>query len=397
MGVMSDPRDDYFRAKQMLATDAEGERRQGVELLRILAEGGHARAQFRLGLLYARGEAGVLRDEGLAARWCAAAARQGLGKAQFNLGLMHAGGHGVDHDTVAAERWLRLASANGVDEAEQCLELVHDDATRPSTWQDADTRASVALACSGPDSPKRMRFAEYYVDPCINILVSHLQLSREQGEDIVQQFMLELEEPLSKGEHQGRVWKESLRMRFVAGREQGHRQFRPYLFRVLVNFARDWQRRQRREIDQPRPVEHDADPTLVAEHHADEWRALLVRFTATAEAQAGSRRAVQVLGLLLGAGLDQTEISKRLEVSSRTVRSDLRLGSELLITWLEASLAEAGLADDPALVEGMRQLPDWLHYPVGIKRVRVLLFLALSERRIQGVHADRSGAPDQGR
>jgi hypothetical protein len=151
-----------------------------------------------------------------------------------------------------------------------------------------------------------------------------------------------------------------------------------------VNFARDWQRQQRREADQPRPAEHDADPALVAEHHAEEWRAMLASFAAIAGTQPGSGRAVQGLSLLLGEGAEQSEIARRLGVSDRTVRTDLRLAGELLITWLGVTLAGADLDADPAFQEGLRQLPDWLHHPVGIKRVRILLFLALIGRRIPG-------------
>lgn len=127
------------------------------------AANGDPEAQYQLGLYLAHQPG----HEVEAARWCAAAASQGLAAAQFNLGLLHAAGRGVAQDPQAAGRWLRLAAANGVPEAESCLELIHREPgpQRPATWDEADTRASVALARTDPDAPKSLRFAEYYVDP----------------------------------------------------------------------------------------------------------------------------------------------------------------------------------------------------------------------------------------
>jgi DNA-directed RNA polymerase specialized sigma24 family protein len=358
------------------ASDDAGRRRWGVERLTALAEGGEAVARHQLGLLYAHGLSGLPCDQAAAARWCAAAAAQGLGVAQFNLALLHAAGRGVKRDAAAAAHWLRLAAANGVDAAEEALELVHAGQPLPATWDAAGTRTSVVQARSDALQGKAVRFAEYYCEPSIDLLVRQHGCDRDQAEDIVQQFLLELEEPLAKGEHRGLAWKESLRQRFDPGRGA----FRPYLARVLRNFARDWQRsRAPRPAGVPAPEPPDLE-ALVG-HHAEGWRALLQRFAAALGPAAPGSEAAAVLTVHLGEGLGQVATGARLGLAERTVRNRLRLGSELLLAWLPEQLAAAGV-DDRALAEGLRLLPGWLHRPAGEHRARALLLLALVERRL---------------
>ena len=55
----------------------------------LLAEGGHARSQTNLGLLFLRGQ-GVDKNVSLAIRWMEKVAQQGVMTAQYNLGFLHA-------------------------------------------------------------------------------------------------------------------------------------------------------------------------------------------------------------------------------------------------------------------------------------------------------------------
>jgi uncharacterized protein len=73
------------------------------------ASQGLANAQYRLGLLYERGE-GVAQDDGQAARWYRLAAAQGEIPAQIRLGLLYRDGRGVARDDVLAYAWLGLAA-----------------------------------------------------------------------------------------------------------------------------------------------------------------------------------------------------------------------------------------------------------------------------------------------
>ena len=65
---------------------------------------GEPRAQFRLGIMYARGE-GVAEDDAEAAQWLRLAAEQGESRAQVILGAMYARGEGVAEDDAEAVQW----------------------------------------------------------------------------------------------------------------------------------------------------------------------------------------------------------------------------------------------------------------------------------------------------
>ncbi len=77
---------------------------------RPLAEQGHAKAQYNLGLMYANGR-GVTQDYGEAVKWYRRAAEQGLATAQYNLGVMYSNGRGVAQDYVQAHLWFNLAAS----------------------------------------------------------------------------------------------------------------------------------------------------------------------------------------------------------------------------------------------------------------------------------------------
>lgn len=365
-----------YRLAEMLLDDGDAtDAARAVGLLRHAAEAGHARAAFRLGLLFATAGAGVPRDLGEAARWCERAAAQGLAVAQFNLALVQAASVDEANPDVTPEttaHWLRLASANGIAEADGCLEILyHDESDRlPRTWDEADTRASVVLQRTDPDAPKSIRFAEYYVDPCLDLIAKRLRLRRDENEDIVQQFFLELEEPLAKGAFRGRAWKEALREAY----DQGRGDFRPFLGRALVNFARDWLHRRDHPLPVPVVVDNDLDI------QRDRWMSMLARFTAAVAPQRpDAARAVAVLNGVLVEDLGQTALSVRHGVSDRTIRTDMRLGTELLCEWIEHQITGLPDASATALRRGCELLPSWLHRPSADKRTRVLLFLALVE------------------
>ena len=52
-------------------------------------------------------------------------AEQGNGKAQYNLGLMYANGHGVKQDYAEAVKWYRLATEQGFAYAQNNLGLMY--------------------------------------------------------------------------------------------------------------------------------------------------------------------------------------------------------------------------------------------------------------------------------
>jgi TPR repeat protein len=80
--------------------------------LQSLAEGGEARAQYDLALLYDKG-LGVPQDDGKALYWYRRAAEQGEKRAQYNLALMYMNGQGVVPDYIRAYYWLSMAQVQG--------------------------------------------------------------------------------------------------------------------------------------------------------------------------------------------------------------------------------------------------------------------------------------------
>ncbi|GAB2789746.1 hypothetical protein GCM10027040_15020 [Halomonas shantousis] len=98
-------------AEGMAAYDS-GEYGKALDLVRSMAEQGDARAQYSLGIMYARGQ-GVSRDDAEAIKWYRKAAQQGLTDAQYALGTQYANGDGVAQDKIQALRWITLAAEAG--------------------------------------------------------------------------------------------------------------------------------------------------------------------------------------------------------------------------------------------------------------------------------------------
>ena len=88
-----------------------------------LAEHGMAKAQFSLGILYAKG-LGVPRNDTRAVAWFHKAAQQNYAEAQFNLGILYARGRGVAQNDVQAYLWLHLAARQGHASAVYGLEII---------------------------------------------------------------------------------------------------------------------------------------------------------------------------------------------------------------------------------------------------------------------------------
>ena len=77
-----------------------------------LAEDGHARAQNKMGVLYATGR-GVRRDSKAAMKWFLRAAENGNTDAHVNIGRMYEQGHGVQQNLPKAYLWYHMASSTG--------------------------------------------------------------------------------------------------------------------------------------------------------------------------------------------------------------------------------------------------------------------------------------------
>ncbi len=106
---------------------------------RQAAEQGDASGQFGLGGMYFDGR-GVPRDYAEAARWYRQAAEQGDARAQINLSGMYLDGRGVPQDYVQAHMWISLAAAQGHEDARTLRDLLSARMT-PAQLADAQRLA----------------------------------------------------------------------------------------------------------------------------------------------------------------------------------------------------------------------------------------------------------------
>ncbi len=113
------------------------------------AEQGHAEAQYMLGFMYLGGH-GVAKDGAEAATWFRRAAEQGHAEAQTGIGLAYYKGHGMPQDYTSAYMWFKLASASGDERAAKARDSVAEQMTpaqitdaqrlarewQPKTWEE---------------------------------------------------------------------------------------------------------------------------------------------------------------------------------------------------------------------------------------------------------------------
>ena len=103
-----------------------------LEQLRQLARQGNPAAENAMGLLYAQGDdkQGVQPNESEAARWFTKAAEHGSVPAQYKLGLLYWGGHGVPKDVNKAYFWAVLARAGGQEGSRDLAKVLANGMTR---------------------------------------------------------------------------------------------------------------------------------------------------------------------------------------------------------------------------------------------------------------------------
>jgi TPR repeat protein len=107
------------------AAYGRGDYATAMQLLRPLADQGHAFAQAILGFMSANGQ-GVQQDYAAAVRWYQKAADQGYAGAQFELGRMYASGRGVPQDEAQAAKWLKKAADQGYADAQLNLGTMYE-------------------------------------------------------------------------------------------------------------------------------------------------------------------------------------------------------------------------------------------------------------------------------
>jgi uncharacterized protein len=116
--------------------------KEAVKWYRKAAEQGDAVAQGNLGWMYIEGQ-GVTQDYKEAVRWRRKAAEQGNALEQYNLGTMYGNGHGVIQDNVYAHMWFNIAASNGDAKATKGRDIV----AKQMTVADISKAQELAQAC----------------------------------------------------------------------------------------------------------------------------------------------------------------------------------------------------------------------------------------------------------
>jgi len=137
--VMQEPAHDVF--EQAITLMHQKKTKQASVFLEQAAQHGNRRAQYQLGLLYARGD-GVTKDFTKAREWLYKSAMQGHPKAQFYLGQMYVFGDGGKRDNVSATMWFWLATTLGDRYAKDSLRVMTGKIS-PVELSEAKKRANI--------------------------------------------------------------------------------------------------------------------------------------------------------------------------------------------------------------------------------------------------------------
>jgi TPR repeat protein len=120
---------------------------KAIDAYKKLALMGHAKSQFRLGLIYFDS---VMKDVKQAHEWWKRAANNGHVGAMFNLGLMYERGYGAPKDDAEAFRWFKEAATRGDKQARE--KLIASGAIKCAASPPAST-TPVAAQKAGVDNP----------------------------------------------------------------------------------------------------------------------------------------------------------------------------------------------------------------------------------------------------
>jgi TPR repeat protein len=102
----------------------KGDYQTALNEFKPLAQQGNAVAQYELGIMHDNGE-GVEQNYKAAVKWYRLAAEQGYANAQYNLGAMYRHGDGVLQDGKQALKWYRLAAQQGNARAQHNLGVIY--------------------------------------------------------------------------------------------------------------------------------------------------------------------------------------------------------------------------------------------------------------------------------
>lgn len=154
------------------------------------AQKGRFAAQYRLGLMYARGQ-GLPQDHRKANQWLLRAAEQDLPDAQYALAFQHEHGRGTTVDLNAAREWYRRAGENGHGEAACNLGLLYarDERFGSAAWPHAAFWLVRAAAQGVPAAIKGLKWVVKHIDEPFPPALREYETRAENGEAAAQLLM----------------------------------------------------------------------------------------------------------------------------------------------------------------------------------------------------------------
>ena len=136
-----------------------------IELYRRAAELGDASAQFKMALMYDRGN-GMPQDYTEAVRWYRKSAEQGFVEAQYNLGSMYDSGVGVPQEYAEAVIWYRKAAEQGHASAQKNLAVKYGKGQGvPQSHAEAYVWLSIAAMSGNKGAIKSRDYAASNLSP----------------------------------------------------------------------------------------------------------------------------------------------------------------------------------------------------------------------------------------
>jgi uncharacterized protein len=167
-----------------------------LEIVKPLAEQGHAGSQGRLGALYLHG-LGIAKNPTEGLKWLSLSAKQGDIKAEFNLGQLYQKGIGVPKDVNEAIRWLTLAADKGHKKSQSQLGIIYFSSNDGISPNDVKAFKYFSLAAKQGDKNSQFGLGILYengvhVSKNKQEAIKWYKLAADQGHSKAKQFLEKL-------------------------------------------------------------------------------------------------------------------------------------------------------------------------------------------------------------
>jgi TPR repeat protein len=134
-----------------------------IKWFELAATKGHVPSQFKLALLYLKGEEGIPMDLAEAAKWLLQAAELGLSRAQYLIGIFYEKGYSLQKDFSKAAEWYLRAAEQGHVKAQKNLGLLYFEG-KGVAKDDAEAIKWFKMAAEKEDADAMYYLAKTYLE-----------------------------------------------------------------------------------------------------------------------------------------------------------------------------------------------------------------------------------------